>query len=423
MRRLLKTLPSLSSLLLLRSHGSLAQNCYYPNGDLAHGDAPCSSNGGACCPLNWACESNGLCYLGNADYYGRYTCTDQTWQASSCPGFCTQNNTAGGNEALLQCSDGSWCCDGNRSFNCCDVANGDNASFSLPRGSQVAFISSIPSASSVTSSKSSNSAASSSTTMSTSKSFPSTARTTSSLTGYAARPSSTTASTTASSPASVQISASSTLMSSTQSSATSSSALVISSQSVATNTDGVATTIVLISTVSAPALPSTASPSAEASDPSHSRLDMIVGIAVGVPVVLIIASMLGCLLWRRQRKAKRPTQHSHESSDGDKAEKFGHQVGYVPPDGRAPELDSYPVATNRASGGQKSELDGSSNHSPTISMMTNRSSGFAGPPGYSPVTPQLGSVVEQQEPAELWGGYVPYRPAVGGTGGMKDEGK
>ena len=79
--------------LVLRTTG---QNCYYPDGSLStEGDAVCSSQGGMCCPLNWEYMSNGLCYLENADYYGRYTCSDQTWQSPDCPQLCTQNNTAG----------------------------------------------------------------------------------------------------------------------------------------------------------------------------------------------------------------------------------------------------------------------------------------------------------------------------------------
>lgn len=69
-----------------------AQNCYYPNGDLSTTDAPCSSaEGAACCPLDWQCLDNGLCYLDNQKYFGRYTCTDKSWQSSACPGFCTNS--------------------------------------------------------------------------------------------------------------------------------------------------------------------------------------------------------------------------------------------------------------------------------------------------------------------------------------------
>ncbi|KAF2840829.1 hypothetical protein M501DRAFT_901330, partial [Patellaria atrata CBS 101060] len=64
----------------------------YPNGDLSTTDGPCSSSDGSmCCPLNWECMDNGLCYLGNADYISRYTCTDSSWSASGCPNFCTES--------------------------------------------------------------------------------------------------------------------------------------------------------------------------------------------------------------------------------------------------------------------------------------------------------------------------------------------
>lgn len=136
-----------------------AQSCYYPNGDLSTVDAPCSSSGGApCCPLNWECLSNGLCYnpAPGVNIYGRYTCTDQTWQSSSCPQFCTDGNTDPGDQAVLQCADGSWCCDGDRtSFNCCTKAG--TSFFSLPQGNTVTSISSLPTPSSVTSSASSSS--------------------------------------------------------------------------------------------------------------------------------------------------------------------------------------------------------------------------------------------------------------------------
>ena len=66
------------------------QDCYYPNGDLAAtDDHPCSSGGPSpCCPLNWQCLSNGLCYLENEGYLGRYTCTDSTWESDNCPKIC-----------------------------------------------------------------------------------------------------------------------------------------------------------------------------------------------------------------------------------------------------------------------------------------------------------------------------------------------
>ena len=65
-------------------------SCFYPNGNPSlEDDIPCGTGFAvACCPLNWACEANGLCYLANEDYYGRYTCTDKSW-SPGCPEICT----------------------------------------------------------------------------------------------------------------------------------------------------------------------------------------------------------------------------------------------------------------------------------------------------------------------------------------------
>ena len=65
-------------------------SCYYPNGDLSLYDIPCSTGeAGPCCPYQWQCERNGLCYLESEALYGRFTCTDQTWSSDSCPQICT----------------------------------------------------------------------------------------------------------------------------------------------------------------------------------------------------------------------------------------------------------------------------------------------------------------------------------------------
>lgn len=81
---------NLSQVLLTRTMAT----CYYPNGNPSPGDIPCNGGGDAtmCCPLNWKCESNGLCSLANAGFYGRYTCTDKTWGSSNCKKeICTES--------------------------------------------------------------------------------------------------------------------------------------------------------------------------------------------------------------------------------------------------------------------------------------------------------------------------------------------
>lgn len=128
--------------LLLHQHA--AQDCFFPDGSVAPDSSSCSTTStGQCCPLNWQCLSNGLCWLETESFFGRYSCTDQAWQSASCPQICTHNLTAGGNEAVRQCPDGRYCCDGDRSFDCCDTANANY--FALPPGSAYASVTAVAS--------------------------------------------------------------------------------------------------------------------------------------------------------------------------------------------------------------------------------------------------------------------------------------
>lgn len=82
----------------------------------------------------------------------------------------------------------------------------------------------------------------------------------------------------------------------------------------------------------------------------------------------------------------------------------------ISPGTHAPEIDSYPVAPTRSKSGRNSELYGSESflHSPSLSVGSvppQYSPGDKSPGGKSPGMEQI-----QEEPAELWGGYVPYRP-------------
>lgn len=105
--------PTSTLLLLLLVALVHAQSCYYPDGTPTDVDAPCPDSD-LCCPLNWQCLSNGLCYDPSNDYYERRTCTDRSWESEDCPNFCTYSS--GGNEAILLCSSGEYCCDGNREW-------------------------------------------------------------------------------------------------------------------------------------------------------------------------------------------------------------------------------------------------------------------------------------------------------------------
>ncbi|KAI6799640.1 hypothetical protein KC332_g13909 [Hortaea werneckii] len=417
-------LATLTSLLVRQA---VAQSCYYPNGDLAEGMAACSTDGGACCPFQWECLSNGLCYLGNADYYGRYTCTDQSWSNSTCPGLCTQGDTASGNEAILQCADGSWCCDGNRSFDCCEDA--DSLFFDLSDGTSIAYISSVPSAS-ATASSSSEDRTETTTTSSYFVSDPTSSSNTETSSELAeASPTAQPSQTTSSTP----------ITSSSPSPSTTEAPSTITSQALTTGTNGAASTLYIISTVVpepdpiyTPLENSPSSSSSSSSEPTPPNLPLILSTAIGLPVLLLACSLLIYLLWKRHRRRTLNKPRHPNSPPGEIDEKFGSQVGHLPPDGRAPELDSFPVAmtVRRSPSGRKSELEGSSSSSagtgvsssPAISSLGGgagtggRLSQFGGGGGQgSPLSPGLQSVREeqqqqQQEPYELWGGYVPYRP-------------
>ena len=64
--------------------------CFYPDGSPSlEQDIPCGDGDAvACCPDKWSCQPNGLCYYDQENYYGRYTCTDNSW-GLGCPEICT----------------------------------------------------------------------------------------------------------------------------------------------------------------------------------------------------------------------------------------------------------------------------------------------------------------------------------------------
>jgi hypothetical protein len=140
---------------------------------------------------------------------------------------------------------------------------------------------------------------------------------------------------------------------------------------------------------------------------------MILGLALGIPLILIIAAILIFFLYRRKRKNSRySTIHTRPSSPPIMA-----NYGNIPPGTHAPELAGYPVADTRDKGSRKSELYGNDTYiySPTVSSRTDEST----PPAYSPGGHRSANAVQAkspamaqipEEPQELWGGYMPYRP-------------
>ncbi|KXS98573.1 hypothetical protein AC578_4285 [Pseudocercospora eumusae] len=317
-------------------HPALAQNCYYPNGDVSTTDAACSSGDSACCPNNWECLSNGLCYDPTNKYFNRNTCTDQTWESSDCPQYCTANNTAAGNEALKQCDDGSWCCNGDRvHMDCCNMD--DAEVIDVPGWTTLTKITSVPSP---------TSGASKTSTTSTTSSSSSSATTTTTSDG---------GSTTDSSSSTAQASPSD-------------------------STSEVPTTS------SAPAAATSSSTDPPAASNGSSSKNLAIGLGVGIPLVALAAALGFLLLWQRKKKAKQepPTSDRLKPGDPDMVDMYSHGKD-------AQEADSMPVAvgSQRDSKRPPSELIGN-NHflptqqpSPTVSH-TSSMSRFSNPPQYSP---------------------------------------
>ncbi|KAK3705584.1 hypothetical protein LTR37_013192 [Vermiconidia calcicola] len=182
---------------------------------------------------------------------------------------------------------------------------------------------------------------------------------------------------------------------------TTSARTTITQEAVTTGQDGSVSTVTeLITPVAAG---STETSNAQSSDDSGPNLGMIVGLAVGIPLVLIIAAILIIFLLRRRRKSKKYEVQSRPQSPPMEA-----NYSNIAPGSHAPELDSYPVAPAQDKSGRKSELYGSDTygHSPALSVSTNGSF----PPQYSPGNRTEPMTQIQEEPQELWGGYVPYRP-------------
>ena len=122
-----------------------ASSCYYQDGTLDTTTFPCNNGQSGCCPENFFCIDNGLCYNPRDDnYFGRYTCKMKEWD-SSCPQNCLA--AKGGNEAVKRCSEGNWCCNHDepdrkgRSLNsCCEDAEDQRETFDFGFGKIFAMI-------------------------------------------------------------------------------------------------------------------------------------------------------------------------------------------------------------------------------------------------------------------------------------------
>ncbi|KAL2044675.1 hypothetical protein N7G274_002449 [Stereocaulon virgatum] len=381
-------------------------SCYYPNGDLSTaGDRPCNTSGdGPCCPFGWQCESNGLCYLENAGYYGRYTCTDKTWQSSSCPQFCTYDKTAAGDEAILQCSSGSYCCDTNRPTpGCCDTTTSRFSLAALPilagGGTAVGSMGSSPTSSQAANTPSTSSIPASNT--------PASAAQSTSLTRSSNPPSSNTAAKVSSTP-------------------------TVSVLTQVITESGSPSTLVS-STTGNVAVPASSTGSPAASSSSSKSLGSVIGPAVGVPVaVLALMALAFFLFWRRRRsrRAHSPPRNMQSIAE-EPTPMYGEPkppVEYSPYMGKSeldgsprvghpsPNPSTAPPSYRGVAGRPLSELPGS----PTAATFRDSrgselaASTYTGAAETSPRQPDLPVVGEEgYGPAELPGStniYQPYRP-------------
>ena len=131
---------TLLALLPLAVFATSNATCFYPNGISDDQAFPCENGSPMCCPENHVCLDNGLCYNKADDhYFGRYSCTSKKWSDNEgCPKNCM--DTRAGNEAVKQCSDGSWCCNGNNSGDCCPGDENARTTFNFGAGNIFAVI-------------------------------------------------------------------------------------------------------------------------------------------------------------------------------------------------------------------------------------------------------------------------------------------
>lgn len=76
------------SLSILLAKSTLAQDCYWPNGDPApHNYVRCPENK-VCCAEGEACLSNQLCYGAKYNIAYRGACIDKSWPEANCSRAC-----------------------------------------------------------------------------------------------------------------------------------------------------------------------------------------------------------------------------------------------------------------------------------------------------------------------------------------------
>ena len=385
-RRRPRTAGDLANMLYVRFYKILNEQQLtasdYPNGNKApSSEKACSSAAGsACCPENWQCLDNGLCYYPPSGLHGRYSCTDKDWNSPGCASnLCTYNLTVGGGESITQCESHSdqWCCNGDAtSINCCKEEPEPRPFFNLQDGVAYATIGSNQ--------------ASSNPTIST-------------VTGLATSGSSGSSPTSRAS--SSEASSSDAPSSATSQRPTSASAPPVTSvaTSVRSASGGSGPETIYITYVVTPSANANASGGASSSGGSGTNIGLIVGCAVGIPLGLaLIGIIVWMLLKRRQAKAHpyKSTPDGGESPDIAPAALAAAKKDEVYRHSRpgTSEIDSNPVGPGRPTSTipGKAELDSGTGfradsgvpYAPDTAFIGggngDRSTWGSSPPGYSP---------------------------------------
>lgn len=362
------------------------QTCYYPNGNIASNtEKPCSSaSGSACCPENWQCLDNGLCYYPPTGLHGRYSCTDKDWNSPGCASnLCTYNMSAAGGESITQCSNhnNQWCCNADaQHVDCCQEEPEPRPFFNLQNGVAYATIGSNQ--------------ASSNPTIST-------------VTGLASSSSSSPTSRSSSAAAS---SSPSQEPSSSATSQTPTSAISTPVTSVATSvrsaSGGSGPETVYITSVISPTADAEAAGNGGSSSGSGPNIGLIVGCAVGIPLGLAI---IGILLWMLRKRRQNQAHPYKTTPDG------GESPDVVPAAlASTPKKDVY-----RHSRPGTSEIDsnpvGPGRPTSTIPGKAELESGMGFQPGsgtpYAPDTAYIGGGTGDRS---TWGSSPPgYSPGQG----------
>lgn len=304
---------------LLVAHAT-AQKCYYPNGvEAPDTEKPCSKEeGSACCPNDWQCLDNGLCYYPPTKLHGRYSCTDKDWKSPFCASnMCTYGGTAYGAEDIRQCSnhDNQWCCNAdNVNVDCCNESPEPRPFFNLQDGKAYATIGS-------------NQADS--------------APTIATITGLATGT------------GSGNNGPSQTSGSRGPSTAGPTSAYTSESISVSSGSDGVKTFTHSTVVTPGPTPGAGAGESNSSSSSSKNNIGLIVGCAVGIPLAL---ALIGIVIWmlrkRRQQKANPYNDQPEMDSDGHSfvggaAAKLHKKEAYRHSRPGTAEIDGQPVGPGR----------------------------------------------------------------------------